>query len=58
LSVKTIPVFFTAAEKENLEKQAQVCETDLPKLIRIRCLMDETDYPDDVADHNQTRATD
>ncbi len=31
------------AEKENLEKQAQECETVLSKLIRIRCLMDETD---------------
>jgi hypothetical protein len=39
----TISVFFTAAEKENLEKQAQECETVLSKLIRIRCLMDETD---------------
>ncbi len=41
--METIPVFFTAAEKENLEKQAQECETVLSKLIRIRCLMDETD---------------
>jgi hypothetical protein len=39
----TISIFFTAAEKENLEKQAQECETVLSKLIRIRCLMDETD---------------
>jgi hypothetical protein len=39
----TVSVFFTAAEKENLEKQAQECETVLPKLIRIRCLMVETD---------------
>lgn len=41
--METIPVFFTAAEKENLEKQAEECETVLSKLIRIRCLMDETD---------------
>jgi hypothetical protein len=41
--METIPVFFTTAEKENLEKQAQECETVLSKLIRIRCLMDETD---------------
>jgi hypothetical protein len=41
--METIPVFFTVAEKENLEKQAQECETVLSKLIRIRCLMDETD---------------
>jgi hypothetical protein len=41
--METIPVFFTAAEKENLEKQAQECETVLSKLIRIRCLMDKTD---------------
>jgi hypothetical protein len=41
--MKTIHVFFTAAEKENLEKQARECETVLSKLIRIRCLMDETD---------------
>ena len=41
--VVTVSVFFTAAEKEMLEKQAQECETVLSKLIRIRCLMDETD---------------
>jgi hypothetical protein len=41
--METIPVFYTIAEKENLEKQAQECETVLSKLIRIRCLMDETD---------------
>jgi len=39
----TVSVFFTADEKENLEKQARECETALSKLIRIRCLMDETD---------------
>lgn len=41
--MEIIPVYFTVAEKENLEKQAQDCETVLSKLIRIRCLMDETD---------------
>jgi hypothetical protein len=41
--METIPVFFTAAAKEKLEKQAQECETVLSKLIRIRCLMDDTD---------------
>ena len=39
----TVPVYLTMAEKENLEKQARECETVLSKLIRIRCLMDETD---------------
>jgi len=38
-----IHVPFTMQEKELLEKQAEECETVLPKLIRIRCLMDETD---------------
>jgi hypothetical protein len=39
-----VPVSFTVQEKELLEKQAGDCETVLPKLIRIRCLMDETDF--------------
>jgi hypothetical protein len=39
----TIPVSFTVAENEMLEGQAKECETGLPNLIRIRCLMDETD---------------
>lgn len=39
----TIPVFFTIQEKELLEKQAGECETVLSNLIRIRCMMDETD---------------
>jgi hypothetical protein len=42
-SMAVIPVSFTTAEKELLERQASECETVLPKLIRIRCLMDETD---------------
>lgn len=43
LPMVTISVPFSIAEKELLEKQANECETVLPKLIRIRCLMDETD---------------
>jgi endogenous inhibitor of DNA gyrase (YacG/DUF329 family) len=39
----TIPVPFTVSEKEMLECQSEECETGLPNLIRIRCLMDETD---------------
>jgi hypothetical protein len=38
-----VPVTFSISEKEMLEKQAVECETALPKLIRIRCLMDESD---------------
>lgn len=39
----SVPVYFTNAEKSNLEQQAHECETALAKLIRIRSLMDETD---------------
>jgi len=42
-SMVTVSVYFTNAEKSNLEQQANDCETVLPKLIRIRSLMDETD---------------
>lgn len=38
-----VPVAFTINEKDLLEKQSKDCETTLPKLIRIRSLMDETD---------------
>jgi hypothetical protein len=43
LGMVTIPVSFTIQEKELLEKQAGECETVLSNLIRIRCMMDETD---------------
>ena len=39
----TVPVQFTIPEKEMLEEQAEECDTVLPKFIRIRSLMDETD---------------
>ena len=39
----TVPVQFTIPEKEMLEEQAEECDTLLPKFIRIRSLMDETD---------------
>jgi len=39
----TVPVQFTVPEKEMLQEQAEECETALPKFIRIRSLMDETD---------------
>src|ERR1035437_9300532 len=39
----TVPVQFTIPEKEMLEDQAEECDTVLPKFIRIRSLMDETD---------------
>src|ERR1035437_504908 len=39
----TVPVQFTVPEKEMLEEQAEECDTVLPKFIRIRSLMDETD---------------
>jgi len=38
-----VSVPFTIAEKELLDTQAKECKTVLPKLIRIRSLMDETD---------------
>jgi len=41
--METVPVAYTTAEKELLEKQAIECKTVLPKLIRIRSLMEETD---------------
>jgi hypothetical protein len=39
----TVPVQFTVSEKEMLQEQAKECDTVLPKFIRIRSLMDETD---------------
>ncbi len=38
-----VPVPFTIEEKELLEYAAKDCKTVLPKLVRIRSLMDETD---------------
>jgi competence CoiA-like predicted nuclease len=43
IEMVTVPVQFTVPEKGMLEDQAEECDTVLPKFIRIRSLMDETD---------------